>query len=227
MARRFQFVTIHPDFIESYFEFGVFQAAKKKELAQFKTINLRDFAVDKHGSVDDHPYGGGDGMVLRPEPLRDAVKTNPSDRVICLTPSGKLWNQREALSFAEESKSVTFVCGRFGGMDQRFIESYVTDEYSLGDYILSGGELAALCMADSILRFIPGVLGNSESAAQDSFSEQLDGMLEYPLYTRPQVFEDKEVPSVLLSGDHQKIAEWRRDQCRTRTLQRRPDLLRT
>jgi tRNA (guanine37-N1)-methyltransferase len=106
-------------------------------------------------------------MVLRPEPLRDAVKTNHSDRVICLTPSGKLWNQREALSFAEESKSVTFVCARFGGMDQRFIDSYVTDEYSLGDYILSGGELAALCMADSILRFIPGVLGNLESAAQE------------------------------------------------------------
>lgn len=226
MAHRFQFVTIHPKFIESYFEFGVFQAAKKKELAHFQAIDLRNYAVDKHGSVDDHPYGGGDGMVLRPEPLRDAVEAFPADRLISLTPTGKLWSQSEAMTMAKESKSLTFVCGRFGGMDQRFIDAYVTDEYSLGDFILSGGELAALAMVDSILRLIPGTLGNLESAAQDSFSDELNGMLEYPLYTRPQVFEDREVPSVLLSGDHQKIAQWRREQSLARTHLKRPDLIR-
>ena len=225
MKPRFQFVTVHPEFIESYFKFGVFQAALKKDLAHFKAIDLRDYAVDKHGSVDDHPYGGGDGMVLRPEPLRDAVSAFPTVRVIALTPTGTPWSQKEALKFASEGESLTFVCGRFGGMDQRFVDKYVTDEFSLGDYILSGGELAALSMVDSILRLIPGVLGNLESAQQDSFSESLGGMLEYPLYTRPQIFEDIEVPGVLLSGNHEKIAEWRGHQSEVRTRLKRPDLL--
>lgn len=225
MAPSFQFVTVHPEFMESYFRFGVFQAAQKKHLAHFKAIDLRDYAVDKHGSVDDHPYGGGDGMVLRPEPLRDAVAAFPSDRVIALTPTGTLWSQKEAIKFAGEPRSLTFVCGRFGGMDQRFIDQYVTDEYSLGDYVLSGGELAALSMVDSILRLIPGVLGNLDSAKLDSFSEMLGGMLEYPLYTRPQIFESLEVPAVLLSGNHEKIAKWRLDQSKARTRLKRPDLL--
>lgn len=229
MSRGFTFVTIHPDFISAYGKFGVMRAAQAKDLARIDVVNLRDHAIDKHGTVDDVPYGGGDGMVMRPEPLAAAVQairaSTPSVQVILTSPAGKLWRQQDACEFAAKEQSLVFICGRFAGVDQRFIDGYVDQEYSLGDFVLSGGELAALAMADSILRFVPGVLGHAESAAQDSFAPGFQGGLEHPLYTRPQSFDGQPVPDVLTSGDHQAIAKWRVDQAALRTKERRPDLL--
>src|SRR5690606_4368897 len=185
VSRSFTFITIHPDFVEAYRRFGVMRSAEEKQLAAVRVVNLRDFAVDKHGTVDDMPYGGGDGMVMRPEPLAAAVDgvraSEPKVRVILTSPAGKLWQQKDACDFAASNESFVFVCGRFAGVDQRFIDRYVDDEYSLGEFVLSGGELPALAMADSILRFVPGVLGHEQSASQDSFAEGFGGGLEHPL----------------------------------------------
>jgi len=224
-VNEFYFLTIHPSMIETYAALGVFGAATTKNLAAFRAVNLRDFAVDRHGTVDGHPYGGGEGMVLRCEPLRDALANLPKGHVISLAPSGKRWTQTEAKKFASSHDPLIFVCGRFAGVDQRFLDQYVDQEYSLGDFVISGGELAALTITDSIIRMIPGVLGNAESAHFDSFSDGLDGILEYPLYTRPQVFEGQKVPEVLLSGDHKVISEWRKKQSLEKTKKFRPDLL--
>ena len=222
------FITIHPAFIEAYCRFGVFRAAEKLGI-QTHAINLRNFAVDKHGSVDDTPFGGGDGMVLRPEPLAEAVKAiQGSKKVIYTSPSGKLWKQSMAEAYAQsEVDHLVFIAGRFAGVDQRFLDRYVDEEISLGDFVVSGGELPCLLMADSILRQVPGVLGNAQSAKEDSFSGALKGLLEYPLYTKPPIFEGAQVPDVLLSGDHQKILEWRRQQTLEKTRRLRPDLSRT
>jgi tRNA (guanine37-N1)-methyltransferase len=225
VTRNFSFLTIHPTFLESYFEFGVFRSAFSKGIANFMCVNLRDFAVDKHGSVDDRPYGGGEGMVMRPEPLKSALDLVKPDRVIHLSPSGKKWNWQEAEKLSKSSNDLAFVCSRFDGIDQRFIDHYVTDEYSIGDFVISGGELAALVIVDSILRAIPDVLGNASSYQNDSFGTGMASLLEHPLYTRPQVFEGLEVPAVLLSGDHQKIDQWRKDQARLKTKRLRPDLI--
>ncbi len=221
----FHIATIHPEFIEAYKKFGVFQAAEKKSLASIEAINLRQFAYDKHGSVDDRPYVGGDGMVLSCEPLAQAVKTVPNAYVICPSPSGKKWCQKDSERLAQLERPLVFVAGRFSGIDQRFCDHYVDEEFSLGDYVISGGELAALTMADSILRNIPGVLGNTLSSHYDSFAKGLQGSLEYPVYTRPPVFEGKEVPKVLLSGDHEKIETWRKEKSLEKTKRLRPDLL--
>lgn len=221
----FYFLTVQPQFIESYTQIGVMKSATAKKLANFKAVNLRDFAVDHHGTVDDHPYGGGDGMVLRPEPLVGALKTLPKGKVISLSPSGKTWTQKEAENLASYQMPLIFVCGRFAGVDQRFIDKYVDEEYSLGDFVISGGELAALTLTDSIVRLIPGVLGHSDSAKIDSFAEGLGGILEYPLYTRPAIFEDIAVPDVLMSGDHKQISKWREEKSIEKTKRCRPDLL--
>ncbi len=224
--KNYSVITILPTVIEAYKEFGVLRAAQANLAADINTINLRDYSLDKHGTVDAAPYGGGDGMVLRPEPLAEAVKAvhgNPI--VICPSPGGEVWTQSHAKSYAQEERPLVFVCGRFGGMDQRFIDEFVQQEYSMGDFVVSGGELPALMMMDSILRFVPNVLGHNESAEKDSFGDVFGGGLEYPLYTRPEDFEGKKVPEVLLSGNHKKIQEWRDKESEIRTQKARPDLL--
>jgi tRNA (guanine37-N1)-methyltransferase len=220
------FVSIHPKFIESYFSFGVFKSILDKQVLKLHSINLRDYAVDKHGSVDSRPYGGGDGMVLRPEPLANAVSAIPNDPYVILTsPRGKIWEQTDAHRFLNMKRPLVFICGRFGGVDERFISNYVDEEISIGNVILSGGELPALLMVDSLLRLMPGALGHEESAEKDSFCESLQGRLEHPLYSKPAVFENQEPPPVLLSGNHKAIEEWRKQESERLTKKFRPDLL--
>lgn len=224
--RTFAFFTVHPQFIEAYAKFGVFRSAERGGVA-IQAVNLREHAVDKHGSVDDTPFGGGDGMVLRPEPLVSALQNFTRPRKIFVTsPSGRPWTQADAARYAAGDEDLIFISGRFAGIDQRFLENYVDEDISLGDFVISGGELATLMLADSILRLIPGVLGNYQSAKEDSFSEELKGLLEYPLYTKPLEFEGKKVPNVLMSGDHAKIAAWRKAEALKKTERLRPDLLR-
>jgi tRNA (guanine37-N1)-methyltransferase len=219
-------LTVHPEFIRAYSSFGALRAAQTKGLARIDPIALRDYAVDRHGSIDDHPYGGGDGMVLRPEPLAAAINALPTRPTIILTsPIGKRWTQQDAQLLAASERPLAFVCGRFAGVDQRFIDTYVDAEYSCGDVILTGGELPALMMIDSIVRLLPGALGNPKSAVDDSFSPGCSGGLEHALYTRPPVFEGKTVPEVLLSGDHDAIASWRKRDALERTRRYRPDLI--
>ncbi|MBC7660613.1 MAG: tRNA (guanosine(37)-N1)-methyltransferase TrmD [Chitinophagaceae bacterium] len=223
-VRTFAFITVHPAFIEAYAKFGVFRAAERASIA-IQPINLRQFAVDKHGSVDDAPFGGGDGMVLRPEPLVAALEPFTRPRKVFVTsPSGRPWTQADAALHAASGDDLIFISGRFAGIDDRFLALYVDEEISLGDFVISGGELACLTLADSVLRLIPGVLGNQQSAKEDSFGTELDSLLEYPLYTRPLEFEGLTVPDVLLSGDHKKIAEWRRAEALKKTERLRPDL---
>lgn len=228
--KRIHIVTVHPRIVEAYDQFGVLAAARTKGVALVTPVDLRNYAVDKHGSVDASPYGGGDGMILRPEPLAAAIEalaaSGVKPRVLLTTPAGKPWVHAEALRHAANPEPLAIVCGRFGGIDERFIERYVDEEYSIGDVVLAGGELPALMMAESILRHMPGVLGHAESAALDSFGEALGGGLEHPLYTRPPEFQGMKVPDVLLSGDHAAIAAWRREQALKKTRARRPDLLR-
>lgn len=203
--RAFYFVTIHPQLIVAYSHFGTFKAAGGK--IHIEAMNLRDFAVDRHGTVDDKPYGGGEGAVLRIEPIVHAIRSlRVPVKVILPSPQGKKWNYQTAQRFAIADKSLLFICGRFRGVDHRVAENFVDASYSVGDFVLSGGELAALTMADTILRFVPGVLGNQASVVNDGF----DNDQRYaPLYTRPQEFEGLQVPEVLLSGDHQAIDAWR------------------
>ena len=223
------FVSIHKPFIDAYSQFGTFRAAKEKNLAHFKSHSLRDFTQDKHGTVDDRPYGGGDGMVMKPEPLAASInhisKTSLNPYVIFPSPSGKIFDQQDAQRLLKLERPLVFVCGRFGGVDQRFIEHYVDEEISCGNFIVSGGELPSLMIADALLRFVPGVLGNSESSFFDSFSEGANHMLEAPLYTRPRSFENLLVPETLLSGNHSKILKWQLEKSIQKTKQIRPDLI--
>lgn len=228
--RHYSLITIHPDFIEAYRRFGVLRAADERGVACVHALNLRDYAVDRHASVDDRPYGGGDGMVLRPEPLAAAIQAATAfspikPRVLLTSPQGKRWSQKAAAQFAGSEQPLVIICGRFGGVDQRLIDRYVDDEWSMGDFVLAGGELPALAMIESILRLLPGVLGDQESAANDSFSEAFAGGLEHPLYTRPAVWEGVSVPDVLLSGDHRRIEAWKREQADLMTRCKRPDLV--
>ncbi len=226
MTRRIAFITIHPAFVEAYTQFGVLAAARNGGVADFSFINLRDFAVDRHGTVDGAPYGGGDGMILRPEPLAAAVASlGPGFKVVMPSPAGALWTQETANQKAAAAENLIFICGRFGGIDQRFVDQYVHEEWSIGDVIVSGGELPALLMVDSLLRQCEGVLGNTDSSQLDSFSPSLQGGLEAPQYTRPPVFQGHVVPDVLMSGNHPKIQAWRQEQSRELTRRRRPDLL--
>lgn len=223
--RTFAFITVHPNFIDAYAKFGVFRNAERGKV-RIEPINLRTHAVDKHGSVDDTPFGGGDGMVLRPEPLASALQAYSARprKVFVTSPSGRAWTQADAARYAAMEDDLVFISGRFAGIDQRFLDHYVDEDISLGDFVISGGELASLTIADSILRLIPGVLGNYQSAREDSFSEELTGLLEYPLYTKPVEFEGEKVPDVLLSGDHAKISEWRNEEALKKTAKLRPDL---
>ena len=230
--RQICFISIHPKFFDAYRQFGVFKAAEIKGLAQFVVKDLRDFAADKHGSVDGAPYGGGDGMVMRADCLEGALNHVRNmdcggirGRVIFTSPSGKPWTQKDAERLALNNEPLIFVCGRFAGVDERFIEECVDDEYSIGDVVLAGGELPVLMMVESILRLVPGVLGDKRSAVEDSFGEGVGGLLEYPSYTRPAEWRGRKVPEVLMSGNHDAIAKWRHEESLNKTKKRRPDLI--
>lgn len=205
---------------------SILKKAMELGKVQYHITNFRDFSTDKHQAVDDYPYGGGAGMVLKPEPIFHAVEhiesvTNSSPRVILLCPQGERYTQKKAEQLARE-EHLLFICGHYEGYDERIRENLVTDEISIGDFVLTGGELAAMVVVDSIVRLLPGVLGNEDSPVLDSFST---GLLEHPHYTRPAEFRGMRVPDVLLSGNHKLIDEWRRKQSLKRTLERRPDLL--
>lgn len=202
--------------------------AIENHIFELNIVNIRDYSRDKHKHVDDYPYGGGAGMVMQPGPVydcyQDIVKDmNKKPRVIYMTPQGKVFNQAIAEELSREEELI-FLCGHYEGIDERVLEEIVTDEVSIGDYVLTGGELPAMVMIDSISRLIPGVLNNDDSAEYESFQ---DGLLEYPQYTRPETFMDKKVPPVLLSGHHGNIEKWRREESLKRTLLRRPELLET
>jgi len=198
--------------------------AQDKNIIEVNTVNFRDYAENKHNQVDDYPYGGGQGMVLKPEPVFNAMKDlkrTDKTRVILMCPQGRPFSQAIAEELSE-AEHIVFICGHYEGYDERIRENLVTDEISMGDYVLTGGELPAMTMTDAIVRLIPGVLGNEQSHQDDSFS---DGLLEFPQYTRPREYKGMTVPDVLLSGNHANIEKWRHEQKLIRTLHKRPDLL--
>ena len=229
---QFNIISIFPDFIESFSQTGVVGQAIKAGLIKLQTVNPRDFASDAHKSVDDRPFGGGDGMIMLPGPLSDSLehleKHQQLGHVVYLSPQGQKWDdekvRRAADQWVASNQAVTFICGRYGGIDQRIISQYVDDEISLGDFVLSGGELAAMAVVDSVARFIPGVLGNNESPWKESFSS---GLLECPQWTRPREFQGLNVPETLVSGDHARIEKERQRVSLLRTWCLRPDLLAT
>lgn len=222
----FHVMTLFPEMVMNGLHTSILGRASEKGLLSFEAINIRDYTLEKHGKVDDYPYGGGAGMVMQAEPIYRAYEALTSrlakkPRVIYLTPQGRVFNQKIAEELAGEDDLV-FLCGHYEGVDERVLEMIVTDELSAGDYVLTGGELPAMMMIDCISRLVPGVLNNDLSAEVESFH---DNLLEYPQYTRPEVFMDKRVPEVLLSGHHANIEKWRREQSIERTLHMRPELL--
>ncbi len=213
MRMRFDIITIFPEIFDSYFSESILKLAQEKKLIEIHTHNIRDFTKDKHNRVDDIPYGGGAGMVMTAQPLHDCIKHVKSlneGPVIYLTPQGKTFTQTKAEKFAAKEQNLIILCGRYEGIDQRIRDSLVDQEISIGNYVLTGGELAAMVLVDSIARLIPGVLGKEQSHEQDSFSKALNRKKEYPHYTRPPKFKGMKVPEVLLSGHHKKIEEWRK-----------------
>jgi tRNA (guanine37-N1)-methyltransferase len=221
---RFDIITIFPEIFSGVLGCGILRRAVQAGLVEVQIIDLRDFAADKHRSVDDRPYGGSEGMVFMPEPLFKAVDAcraaSTSTQAVLLTPQGACWNQERAAEFAA-LPHVILICGRYEGVDQRVIDAAVDREISIGDFVLTGGEVPAMVVLDSVVRLIPGVLGNSDSAVNESFSM---GLLDYPQYTRPAEVRGLAVPEVLLSGDHAKIARWRRERALEKTRARRPDM---
>ncbi|WP_195573103.1 tRNA (guanosine(37)-N1)-methyltransferase TrmD [Paenibacillus sp. 1001270B_150601_E10] len=239
---RIDVLTLFPEMCEGVFSSSIMGRARDKGIVELNALNFRQYSTNKHATVDDYPYGGGGGMVLKPEPIFAAVehvveeaklqgkKTTPEDtesvplrkpRVILMCPQGETFTQKKAEELAKEDHLI-FICGHYEGYDERIREYLVTDELSIGDYVLTGGELPAMTIADAVVRLLPGVLGNETSAVTDSFST---GLLEYPHYTRPVDFRGWSVPDVLMSGHHANIEAWRREQSLKRTLERRPDLL--
>ena len=219
-------LTLFPEMIEQGLNTSILGKALDKDLITLEAINIRDYTTNKHHKVDDYPYGGGAGMVMQAQPIYDAYKSieeriECKPRVIYLTPQGKVFNQEMAREFAKEEHLV-FLCGHYEGVDERVLEEIVTDEVSIGDYVLTGGELPAMVMIDAISRMVPEVLNNEDSAQFDSFH---DNLLEYPQYSRPEIWNGKQVPPILLSGHHANVEKWRREQSIMRTLERRPDLL--
>jgi tRNA (guanine37-N1)-methyltransferase len=222
---RFDILTLFPEMFSSPFKESILAKAIEKGLIEVRTINIRDFALDKHRIVDDAPYGGGQGMVMKVEPIARAIEQvkseDPSVRTIYLTPEGKPLNEEMARQLSSRSHLI-LLCGRYEGVDERVRELFIDEEISIGDYVLTGGELAAMVLIDAVSRLLPGVLGSDRSAEEDSF---FDSLLEYPQYTRPASFRGYEVPGVLLSGNHRAISLWRRKEALRRTWMRRPDLL--
>lgn len=226
---RYDVITLFPDMFEALHAHGVTGRAHQLGLWRLRCWNPRDFTQDVHRTVDDRPYGGGPGMVMMAGPLEKAVQAAQADRaspaaVVLLSPTGQRFDQGMAQEWSAGDGAI-LVCGRYEGVDQRFIERCVTHEVSLGDFVLSGGELPAMVMMDSVVRLLPGALNDAESARQDSFNTALTGLLDSPHYTRPEVYETQSVPAELLSGHHARIAQWRREQSLSLTLARRPDLL--
>ena len=219
-------LTLFPEMIMDGLNTSIIGRAMNKSLISLEAINIRDFATNKHMKVDDYPYGGGAGMVMQAEPVYLAYKSieeriNKKPRVIYLTPQGKVFNQSMAEDFAKE-EDLVFLCGHYEGIDERVLDMIVTDNVSIGDYVLTGGELPAMVMIDSISRLVKGVLNNEDSAEYESFNNNL---LEHPQYTRPEAFEGRHVPPVLLTGHHKNIEKWRREESLKRTYERRPELL--
>ena len=219
---RAQVFTLYPEVFPGPLSKGLYGKALSNRLWNLSIINIRDAATDKHKTVDDTPYGGGTGMLLKADVLANALdqKVKKNERVFYLSPKGKKFDQKLAQELAKE-KSISLICGHFEGVDERVLTTRNIEEISIGDYILSGGEAAALVVLDSVLRLLPGVLGNEKSASEETFE---NGLLEYPQYTKPQIWEQKSVPDVLLSGDHSKIKDWRLSQSEAITRDRRPDL---
>ena len=222
----FHVLTLFPEMIEQACGHSILRRAIKTGLIKVNCINIRDFALDKHGQVDDAPYGGGSGMVIMAPPVCAAFNSvaRPDSAFIYLSPRGKVFNQAMAVKLAKE-EDIILLCGHYEGIDQRIIEILGPKEVSIGDYILTGGELAALVVIDAVARLSPGVVGKNKSVDNESFSDSMKGLLEYPQYTRPQEFKGFSVPSILLSGHHAKIEEWRRNQSFERTKIMRPDLI--
>lgn len=222
---RFDVVSLFPGFVSAVTQYGVTGRAVEQKLLQLQCWNPRDFTRDRHQTVDDRPYGGGPGMVMQAEPLSRCIESArnaaPGNKIVLLSPQGQLLTQQSVRMLAEQPGMI-LVCGRYEGIDERLIEALVDEEWSIGDYVLSGGELAAMVLIDAVARLLPGVLGDAESAAQDSF---MQGLLDCPHYTRPEIWQERPVPQVLLSGNHAVIARWRRQQALGRTWERRPALV--
>ncbi|XXM74494.1 tRNA (guanosine(37)-N1)-methyltransferase TrmD [Lysinibacillus sphaericus] len=219
-------LSLFPPMFTGIFGESILKKANEKQAVAYNVVNFREFADNKHGQVDDYPYGGGAGMVLKPQPIFDAVENlkgekDTKPRVILMCPQGERYTQSKAEELAKEEHLI-FICGHYEGYDERIREHVVTDEISIGDYVLTGGELGAMVVIDSVVRLLPGVLGNEDSPVQDSFSS---GLLEHPHYTRPADFRGMKVPSELISGNHRLIEEWREKESFRRTFERRPDLL--
>jgi tRNA (guanine37-N1)-methyltransferase len=219
-------LTIFPEFFDVYLRESVIGKALERGLFRLDIRNLRDYTLDKHRTVDDSPYGGGPGMVMKPEPFAEAIEDITADgvptRVVMVSPQGKVFDQGMAEEFAKESRRLLFLCGRYEGIDERVRLSMVDDEISIGDYILTGGELPALVIIDAAVRLVPGVVGDERSLADESFSW---GILDYPHYTRPLEWKGMRVPDVLVSGHHAEVRRWRRKEALRRTMEQRPDLL--
>ena len=217
-----QVFTLYPDFFPGPLDKGLYGKAMEKKIWDLKTVDIREYALDKHKTVDDTPYGGGSGMLLKPDVVAKSLDANikNGEKIFYLSPRGKVFNQNIAKEISKENK-VNLICGHFEGIDQRVLDNREIEEISIGDFVLSGGETASYVFLDAILRLIPGVIGNEESKNEESFE---NGLLEYPQYTKPQIWEEKSVPNVLLSGDHAKIKDWRLTQSKAITRDRRPDL---
>ena len=224
---RFDIITVFPELFAGVLECGIIRRARQSGLVDVRIVNLRDFAKDRHRSVDDRPYGGGEGMVFMPAPLFEAIEFcrgkegDRNSQVVLLTPQGKTWSQNLAAEFATIAH-LMLICGRYEGVDQRVIDCLVDREISIGDFILTGGEIPAMVVLDSVVRLIPGALGCRDSAINESFST---GLLDYPQYTRPAEYRGHAVPDVLLSGDHARIEKWRREQALEKTKRSRPELI--
>ena len=217
-----QVFTLYPDYFPGPLDKGLYGKAMEKKIWDLKTVDIREYASDKHKTVDDTPYGGGSGMLLKPDVVAKSLDANikNGEKIFYLSPRGKVFNQNIAKEISKENK-VNLICGHFEGIDQRVLDNREIEEISIGDFVLSGGETASYVFLDAILRLIPGVIGNEESKNEESFE---NGLLEYPQYTKPQIWEEKSVPNVLLSGDHAKIKDWRLTQSKAITRHRRPDL---
>lgn len=225
-VRRFDLLTIFPNFFDSYLSQSLVAKALEKKLFDVQVHDLRRWSKNKHKRVDDSPYGGGPGMLFAPEPLTDAIEeitaTSKSKKVIYLSCQGKLLTQSYAKDLFQSCEEMLLVCGRYEGIDQRVIETKIDEEVSIGDYVLAGGEVAAQVLMDVLIRLIPGVIGKEESLQEESHEI---GLLEYPHYTRPEIYREMKVPEVLLSGNHQEIEKWRKERAFEKTLKNRPDLL--
>ncbi|MFN7927556.1 MAG: tRNA (guanosine(37)-N1)-methyltransferase TrmD [Blastocatellia bacterium] len=223
---RFDLVTIFPEFFAGPFDFGIIRRARQQGQIEINIHDLRSFTTDKHHVVDDRPFGGDDGMVLKPEPIFRAVEairqSDSQTAVVLLSPQGRVFRQAEAERFAKEFSQLILLCGRYEGVDERVAQHLITGEISIGDYVLTGGELPAMILVDAITRLLPNVLGSETSAVNDSFST---GLLDFPHYTRPASFNGMDVPEVLLSGHHANVAKWRRQAALEKTLKMRPDLI--